>query len=122
MSSILIIDDDDQLRQSFAKLLNEEGYSVDMAPSGEAGLEAVREKSFDLVVLEDDKNFFPVYNPAPVVHKETAEKYPELEDIFRKLGEKLDTEAMTNLNYQVDVERKSPRNAAKDWLKSVGFI
>jgi osmoprotectant transport system substrate-binding protein len=81
-----------------------------------------RIKGFDLVVLEDDKNFFPVYNPAPVVHKETAEKYPELEDIFRKLGEKLDTETMTNLNYQVDVERKSPRNAAADWLKSVGLI
>jgi len=81
-----------------------------------------RIKGFDLVVLEDDKNFFPVYNPAPVVHKETAEKYPELEDIFLKLGEKLDTEAMTKLNYQVDVERKSPRNAAADWLKSVGLI
>ncbi len=81
-----------------------------------------RIKGFDLVVLEDDRNFFPVYNPAPVVHKETAEKYPELEEIFRKLGEKLDTEAMTGLNYQVDVERKSPRKAAADWLKSVGLI
>lgn len=52
MSSILIVDDDDQLRQSFAKLLKEEGYGVNMAPSGEAGLEAVRDKAFDLVVLD----------------------------------------------------------------------
>ncbi len=81
-----------------------------------------RIKGFDLVVLEDDKNFFPVYNPAPVVHKETAAKYPELEAIFTKLGEELNTEVMTNLNYQVDVERKSPRNAASEWLKSVGLI
>lgn len=52
MSSILIVDDDDQLRQSFAKLLKEEGYDVTMAPSGEAGLEAVRGNDFDLVVLD----------------------------------------------------------------------
>ena len=52
MSSILIVDDDDQLRQSFAKLLKEEGYAVTMAPSGEAGLEAVRNNAFDLVVLD----------------------------------------------------------------------
>ncbi|MFO8084199.1 MAG: glycine betaine ABC transporter substrate-binding protein [Desulfobacterales bacterium] len=81
-----------------------------------------RIKGFDLVVLEDDKNFFPVYNPAPVVHKETVEKYPALETIFIKLGEILNTEDMTLLNYQVDVERKSPRNAASEWLKSVGLI
>jgi osmoprotectant transport system substrate-binding protein len=81
-----------------------------------------RIKGFDLVVLEDDKNFFPVYNPAPVVHKETVEKYPELENIFIRLGEMLTTEDMTLLNYQVDVERKSPRNAASEWLKSVGLI
>ncbi|MFZ5564226.1 MAG: sigma-54-dependent transcriptional regulator [Thermodesulfobacteriota bacterium] len=52
MSSILIVDDDDQLRQSFAKLLKEEGYDVTAAPSGEAGLEAARGGSFDLVVLD----------------------------------------------------------------------
>ncbi len=81
-----------------------------------------RIKGFDLVVLEDDKNFFPVYNPAPVVHREIAEQYPELEAIFIQLGEKLDTETMTLLNYQVDVERKSPRNAAAEWLQSVDLI
>jgi osmoprotectant transport system substrate-binding protein len=81
-----------------------------------------RIRGFDLVVLEDDKNYFPVYNPAPVVHKETAEKYPELSGIFEKLGEKLDTEAMTNLNYQVDIEHKNVREAATEFLKNAGLI
>ncbi|NQU15979.1 MAG: sigma-54-dependent Fis family transcriptional regulator [Desulfobacteraceae bacterium] len=52
MSRILIIDDDDQLRKSFEKLLSEEGYMVEGAPSGEAGLKLVHEKVPDLVILD----------------------------------------------------------------------
>ncbi len=81
-----------------------------------------RIKGFDLVVLEDDKNYFPVYNPAPVVKKATADKYPELEGIFEALGEKLDTAAMTELNYQVDIEHKDVKEAATDFLKGAGLL
>ncbi len=52
MNTILIIDDDDQLRKSFEKLLAEEGYAVESAASGEAGVKSVREKSPDLVILD----------------------------------------------------------------------
>ena len=52
MSTILIIDDDDQLRTSFQRLLNEEGYSVDGAPSGEVGLNRIKSKIPDLVILD----------------------------------------------------------------------
>ena len=52
MSTILIIDDDDQLRKSFEKLLIEEGYSVKSAPSGEAGLKLIQTKVLDLVILD----------------------------------------------------------------------
>ncbi|MFC1531764.1 sigma-54-dependent transcriptional regulator [Thermodesulfobacteriota bacterium] len=52
MSTILIIDDDDQLRKSFKKLLKEEGYSVESAPSGEAGLKRIRTNPPDIVVLD----------------------------------------------------------------------
>ena len=77
---------------------------------------------FDFVVLEDDLKYFPVYNPAPVLKKETAEKYPELSGLFAKLGEKLNTEEMTQLNYSVDIEHKDARQAASDWLKANGLI
>lgn len=52
MSSILIVDDDDQLRQSFQKLLVEEGYEVRTAATGEAGLEEVRKAVPDLVIMD----------------------------------------------------------------------
>ena len=52
MTKILIIDDDDQLRTSFAKLLREENYDVVSAASGEAGIEIVEAMPLDLVVLD----------------------------------------------------------------------
>lgn len=81
-----------------------------------------RIKGFGLTVLTDDQLFFPVYNPAPVVKKETVEKYPELETIFSGLAGKLDTAAMTELNYQVDGEHKNVNAVAAGWLKRVGLI
>ncbi len=52
VSKILIIDDDDQLRKSFHKLLSEEGYTVENAASGEAGLDRIKKQVPDLVVLD----------------------------------------------------------------------
>jgi nitrogen regulation protein NR(I) len=52
MNTILIVDDDSQLRHSFEKLLAEEGYNVKAAATGEEGLAAVRKDPPDLVVMD----------------------------------------------------------------------
>lgn len=52
MSRILIIDDDDQLRKSFHKLLLQEGHIIDSAASGEAGIVLIRQRPPDLVILD----------------------------------------------------------------------
>ena len=52
MNNILIIDDDDQLRKSFERLLIEEGYGVQCAPSGEAGIRLLQDRTPDLVILD----------------------------------------------------------------------
>ena len=52
MNTILIIDDDDQLRLSFERLLTEEGYRMRTAASGEAGIRMIGEAIPDLVVLD----------------------------------------------------------------------
>ncbi|MEW6671638.1 MAG: sigma-54 dependent transcriptional regulator [Thermodesulfobacteriota bacterium] len=51
-NTIYIIDDDDQLRRSFHKLLTEEGYRVESAASGEAGLKLVRQSLPDVVIID----------------------------------------------------------------------
>jgi nitrogen regulation protein NR(I) len=52
VTTILIIDDDDQLRKSFARLLGKEGHTVQTAASGEAGIRIVQERLPDLVILD----------------------------------------------------------------------
>ena len=52
MSKVLIIDDDDNLRTSFEKLLIDEGYQVRSAPSAEMGIQSIRKDMPDLVILD----------------------------------------------------------------------
>ena len=52
MAQILIVDDDAQLRQSFGKILEGEGFEVRAAPSGEAGVQEVQTAPPDLVIMD----------------------------------------------------------------------
>jgi osmoprotectant transport system substrate-binding protein len=81
-----------------------------------------RIKAFDFIALEDDKQFFPVYNPAPCVRQEVFEKYPELEDILAPVAAALTNEEMVALNCAVDVDQRSPEEVAKQWLIDQGLI
>ncbi|MBO8128078.1 MAG: glycine/betaine ABC transporter substrate-binding protein [Peptococcaceae bacterium] len=78
--------------------------------------------AFNLVNLVDDKKFFPVYNPAPVVRKEVLDKYPEIADVLNPIGPKLDTKTMIELNGKVDIEGMEPKEVAKEWLLEQGLI
>jgi len=49
---ILIIDDEEDIRESLETLLSIEGYSVDMAVNGTTGLERMGRSSYDLVLLD----------------------------------------------------------------------
>jgi len=76
-----------------------------------------------LKVIKDDKNFFPIYNPAPEVRQDTYKQYgKQLDKIFTPIAKKLDTKTMTQMNAAVDVKGQLPDDVAKDWLKKNGFV
>ncbi|MBI5250925.1 MAG: sigma-54-dependent Fis family transcriptional regulator [Desulfomonile tiedjei] len=52
MGTILVVDDDAQLRHSFEKLLQSEGHAVRTSATGEAGLEIVKTKVPDAVIMD----------------------------------------------------------------------
>lgn len=76
----------------------------------------------NLVILEDDKHFFPPYYAAPLVRSETLKKHPEIKEALNKLAGKIDDKQMAILNAQVDVEKKKARDVAESWLKQEGLI
>lgn len=73
--------------------------------------------SMDLRILEDDKGFFPVYNPAPTIRKEILESYPELQNLINELPPLLNQKEQIELNKRVAVEEESPEKVAEDFLK-----
>jgi len=50
--TILVIDDETAIRGLFREAFEEWGYVVDTAPTGEAGLELFRQKSYDVVLTD----------------------------------------------------------------------
>ncbi|MGF1470718.1 MAG: glycine betaine ABC transporter substrate-binding protein [Rubrobacteraceae bacterium] len=76
----------------------------------------------NLELIEDDENFFAVYNPAMIVKEQKLEEYPELEELFAPISEELDTETLLELNSQVDIEGETPTNVAEQWLQENGFV
>ncbi len=49
---VLIIDDEEEIRESIELLLNSEGLSTDTAANGEQGLKKIEENSYDAVLLD----------------------------------------------------------------------
>jgi len=82
-----------------------------------------RIKEYDLVVLDDDKTFFPVYNAAPCVRKDILDEYPQIATLLAPIAAKLTDEVMQELNLRVDgSEAMEPKEVASEWLAANGFI
>ncbi|WP_049907545.1 glycine betaine ABC transporter substrate-binding protein [Haloferax elongans] len=78
---------------------------------------------YGLETLDDDENFFPVYNPVPIGRKETFEKHPEIRTVLSKIGPALkDNETMQALNKQVALDGADPQVVAREFLTSEGVI
>ncbi|MEF2965773.1 glycine betaine ABC transporter substrate-binding protein [Paenibacillus sp. M1] len=79
-------------------------------------------KEYNLQTLEDDKQFFPPYDASPVIRKDTLEQYPEISGIISPLIGHIDAETMTSLNYEVDVNKRTPQDVAVEYLKEQGLL
>jgi osmoprotectant transport system substrate-binding protein len=76
----------------------------------------------DLVVLEDDENFFIPFNGVLTVRTEVLDANPAIVDLFGPVSEALDNETVTMLNARVDVDGESPDDVAQEFLEENGMI
>lgn len=81
-----------------------------------------RINSFDLKLLEDDKNFFPPYDAAPVFRKDFLDDHPEAGKAIKPLIGKLDVDTIRDLSGKVDEDKKDPKDVAKKYLKDQGLL
>ncbi|HXY30923.1 MAG TPA: glycine betaine ABC transporter substrate-binding protein [Gemmatimonadaceae bacterium] len=88
-----------------------DGYSTD-------GLIA----RYDLVVLEDDKRFFPPYEAAALVGARLASTMPRAIAALTALSGRLDESEMRRLNERVEVEGEPVERVAADALRAMGLV
>lgn len=78
--------------------------------------------ALDLVVLEDDRRYFPPYEALPLVREETLRKHARLRRTLNELAGRLDAATMRRLNQEVDVNRRDPAVVAREYLRAAGLL
>ncbi|MDI3389831.1 glycine betaine ABC transporter substrate-binding protein [Streptomyces sp. B-S-A8] len=78
--------------------------------------------SLDLKVLDDDRGHFTTELAAVTVRNKTAAEHPQLKRLAQKLGHALTEKQMIELNGMVDLEGRTPDEAALAFLAEHGFI
>ena len=76
----------------------------------------------DLTVLEDDQEFFPPYEASLVATNETIENYPEIDEVLEQLVGLVNTEQMTELMYEVEIEERGIQEVADEFLQEEGIL
>lgn len=78
--------------------------------------------AYHLKTLVDDKHFFPPYQAAPIARDQVLKRHPELSRVPNLLGGKIDNATMRKMNYEVDVNHRTAREVAVEFLVSRGMI
>jgi methyl-accepting chemotaxis protein len=77
----------------------------------------------DLRELDDERHFFPIYNPAPLVRNEVLEANPNALEVLGEIGPTFaDVSEIRRLVRQVDIGKRHPRVVAREYLEEIGLI
>lgn len=69
--------------------------------------------ALDLFQLEDDRRYFPPYQAVFVARRDVSDV---LRDAFEELNNAISTEDMRRMNYEVDGNKRPPREVAAEWI------
>ena len=72
--------------------------------------------TLDLFQLADDKHYFPPYEAVYLVRQDTLQRVPALRDVLAKLANAISTEEMRRLNYEIDGNRRDPKEVVREWI------
>ena len=75
-----------------------------------------------LVVLEDDRRYFPPYDAVAVMNAERVRARPEVAAAVGSLAGRIDEVTMRRLNLAVDGQRRPPASVAREFLASAALL
>jgi osmoprotectant transport system substrate-binding protein len=74
-----------------------------------------------MVVLQDNRHFFPPYQAVPLVRRATLDRHPEIGVALGALAGKISEEEMRRMNYAVDGEHRNPADVVREFRKAKGL-
>ena len=75
--------------------------------------------ALDLVILEDDRHYFPVYDAIPVARATMLLRHPAIAEVLRRLDGRISAAQMQRMNYAVDGEKQDPARVARAFLDTI---
>jgi osmoprotectant transport system permease protein len=75
--------------------------------------------AYKLVMLEDDRHYFPPYDAAIVARAATLLAHPELGSALATLSGRITVADMRRMNRAVDAEHRDPADVAREFLATV---
>jgi osmoprotectant transport system substrate-binding protein len=75
-----------------------------------------------LVVLEDDKHYFPPYDAVPIVRPDALREFSGMTEALQQLSGRITTEDMRRMNYAIDGRKQDAADVARDFLISARLI
>jgi glycine betaine/choline ABC-type transport system substrate-binding protein len=77
-------------------------------------------ESQKLVVLDDDRHYFPAYEAVPLVRAALLLRYPQVATALKRLDGAIGDAEMRRMNYAVDGEKQDPFQVVKAFLDRIG--
>lgn len=74
----------------------------------------------DLLVLDDDRHFWPAYNIAPVVRNAVLNAHPKIAGILNALAPKITTHDLTAMNFLYTVRKQDAAQIAHSFVYGAG--
>lgn len=78
--------------------------------------------SLGLVVLTDTRSVQPIYEPTPIIRKETLARYPAIDGILKPVFASLSLTTLQGLNARIAVNGETADSVAADYLMKKGFL
>jgi osmoprotectant transport system permease protein len=75
----------------------------------------------DLVQLVDDRRYFPPYEAVYLIRQDTLARTPQLREAVAKLANAISTDEMRHLNYEIDGNKRDPKEVVKQWIGGKGL-
>ena len=74
-------------------------------------------RALGLVVLDDDRHYFPPYDAVPIARPDLFQRFPRARSAFEQLAGRITADDMRALNYAVDGEKRDAAAVAVEFLQ-----